>query len=79
MVQSQISKQDGRIQSLQAERASLAAQLEDMRANLHAATSLADQQVSTKITAVPCLPALCALTLLSHGLLLTARLDELFV
>ena len=78
VVQSQISKQDSQIKSLQAERASLAAQVEDMRANLHTATSLADQQVSIKISGILSLPVLCPFTLLSHDLLLTTRLDELF-
>ena len=75
VVQSQISKQDGQIKNLQAERTSLAAQLEDMRANLQSATSLADQQVSSCVacfiapspavlwcfawTPHTCLPACC--------------------
>lgn len=46
VMQSQISKQDSQIKSLQAERSSLAAQMEDMQGNLQIATSLADQQVS---------------------------------
>lgn len=49
VMQSHTSKQDSQIKSLQAERASLAAQLEDMQANLQIATSLVDQQVSMKI------------------------------
>lgn len=52
-VQSHISKQDGQIKGLQAERTSLSAQLDDVQANLHAASSLADQQVSINITALP--------------------------
>lgn len=68
MVQSQISKQDGQIKSLQAERTSLSAQLEDVRANLHAATSLADQQVGINITAF--LSVTYAFTLLYDALVL---------
>ena len=45
MVQTQISKQDSQLRSLHAERNALAAQLEDMQANLQTATSLAEQQV----------------------------------
>ena len=44
-MQAQISKQESQLRSLHAERNALAAQLEDMRANLQTATSLAEQQV----------------------------------